>query len=221
MPTGPLDSSSPVRCTRGTPTGPTCKSGEKSRGECLEQAELFKHVIDTLERLGIRYMVVGSLASMAYGEPRMTLDIDVVIDVSRGQLDELCAAFPAGEYYVSAEAAREALHRRGQFNVIHPESGNKIDFMISGSGDWHREQLARRQRIPLLPDTHGYVARPEDVIIGKLLFFEEGGSDKHLRDIASMFQTSGTEIDRAYIERWVRSMKIDNAWNAVLERLGQ
>ena len=187
----------------------------------MEQAELFKYVINTLERLQTRYTVVGSLASMAYGEPRMTLDIDIVIDVSAEQIEELCDAFPADEYYVSREAAREALRRRAQFNVIHPESGNKIDFMISGSSEWQREQLARRQRLRVLPGAEGYVARPEDVIIGKLLFFEEGGSDKHLRDIASMFQTSGSEIDRAYIERWVQSMKLGNVWDAVLDRLGR
>ena len=178
-------------------------------------------MIDVVERLGIPYMVVGSLASMAYGEPRMTRDIDIVIDLRREALEELCAAFPADEYYLSRDAALDALRQHGQFNVIHPESGNKIDFIISGTDPWHREQLARRQRVRLLPNREGYAARPEDVVIGKLIYFTEGASDKHLRDIAAMFQSSGSEIDRNYIERWVDSLNLRIAWDAVVQRLAE
>ena len=109
----------------------------------------------------------------------------------------------------------------GQFNVIEPESGNKIDFMIARRDAWGREQLGRRHRIPFLPNLEAFAARPEDVIIAKLIYFDEGGSDKHLRDITGIFAAGTQDIDRTYIERWVESLDLKRAWQAVLERIRQ
>src|SRR4051812_312195 len=97
----------------------------------MEQPELFRYTIEALERLGVTYMVVGSLASSTYGEPRSTLDIDIVIDPTAAQLEALCDQFPDDDFYVSREAARAALRDRAQFNVLRSDTGNKIDFMIA------------------------------------------------------------------------------------------
>jgi hypothetical protein len=164
-------------------------------------------------------MIVGSFASSAHGEPRMTQDIDIVIEPTPAQLDQLCAAFPADDYYVSRDAARAALARRDQFNVIHPDSGNKIDFMIARADAWGREQVARRAMMPILPNRDAYVAKAEDVIIAKLLYYQEGGSEKHLRDITGVLKTSGAAVDRAYVDRWARELGVLDEWNAVLSRL--
>jgi hypothetical protein len=80
----------------------------------MEQPELFRYTIDLLERLGITYFVVGSLASMAYGEPRSTLDIDIVIDPTSPQLDALLNGYPDNDFYLSKDAARAA-HRLRTF----------------------------------------------------------------------------------------------------------
>src|SRR5688572_5139941 len=112
-----------------------------------------------MEDLNIPYMV-GSFASGVYGEPRFTHDIDIVIAPTPQQLEQLCNRFPPEEYYVSLDAARDALRGRGQFNVIHPGSANKIDFMIARDDAWGREQVLRRARVRLLPDRDGYAARP-------------------------------------------------------------
>ena len=131
----------------------------------------------------------------------------------------ICVAAPAGEYYVSWTAAREAVARGGQFNVIHPASGNKIDFMIARQDAWGRSQIRRRRREQILPDRLGYTAAPEDVIVGKLWYYHEGGSDKHLRDVAAMLQVSGDAIDTAYIADWARQLGFTEEWQAVLDRL--
>ena len=186
----------------------------------MEQTDLFQYAIQTLERLQIVYMVVGSCASMAYGEPRMTQDIDIVIDVGDiAQLRALCDAFPPPEFYVSQEAAKSALQHRSQFNVLHAESGNKIDFIIPKNNAWSKEQIARRQRIELLQQIEGFAARREDIIIGKMIFYEEGGSEKHLRDIAGIMRISGAKVDRAYIERWAATLNLSDIWQAILARL--
>src|SRR4051794_32113644 len=147
-------------------------------------------------------MLVGSFASSAYGEPRFTQDIDIVLDLPAAQIPALCAAFPVPDFYVSESAVREAVQRRFQFNVLHTTSGNKIDFLLPRDDEWGRTQLGRRQRVRLLPDREGFAARPEDVILGKLWYFAEGGSDKHLRDIAGILRVSGDVVDRDDVGRW-------------------
>jgi hypothetical protein len=187
----------------------------------MEQPELLQYAIQSLERLGITYMVVGSLASSVYGEPRSTLDIDIVIAPTAVELEELCEAFPAPDFYVSKEAARDALRRRSQFNVLHPMSGNKIDFMIASGDAWCREQIAGRRRLKLAAGQDYYAARPEDVILGKLLYFKEGGSEKHLRDVAAIMKKNGPRIDRGYLDRWVEQLDLTEEWQAILARLAQ
>ena len=185
----------------------------------MNQAELLRYVIDVLESQELAYMVVGSFASSTYGEPRLTNDIDVVVNLRADAVDRLCMAFPTPEFYVSASAAREAVQMPGQFNVIHPSSGNKIDFMIARDDAWGRSQLARRRRHPILADRETFVAAPEDVILAKLQYYQEGQSEKHLRDIAAMLQVSGDEIDKTYIDHWAGQLGIMKEWRIVLDRL--
>ncbi len=185
----------------------------------MQQAELFRLTIQIVEQLKIPYMVVGSAASSIYGDARLTADIDIVIDPSADQLDKLCASFGPEDFYVSLEAARDALARRGQFNVIHPESGNKIDFVLAPHSAWGELQMQRRRRIQLLPDAQAMLGAPEDIILSKMLYYHEGGSEKHLRDIASMLRVSGEEIDREYVSRWAKELQVQDVWEAVLKRL--
>jgi hypothetical protein len=185
----------------------------------VEQPDLLRLTIEVLESQGIAYLLVGSLASGVYGEPRLTHDIDLVVEIGPDQVDSLCAAFNPDEFYVSAPAARRAASRGGQFNVIHPASGNKIDFMIARKDPWGRSQFARRRRELVLPGREGYVAAPEDVILGKLWYYREGGSEKHLRDIAAMLQVSGELIDNAYLADWAKRLDLTEIWEAVLARL--
>ncbi len=126
----------------------------------MEQFDLLRQALATLEQLNIPHMVVGSMASMFYGQARLTQDIDIVVDLQPDKVESLCSAFPAPEFYVSLAAAREAVARGGQFNVIHPTSGNKIDFMIARHDPWGRAELARRQTVKLLPDLEAQSPAP-------------------------------------------------------------
>jgi hypothetical protein len=187
----------------------------------LDQIDLLRRLVGVLDGLGSPYMVVGSLASAAYGEPRMTQDIDVVVDMQEEQVAPLCRAFSPDEFYVSAEAAKEAVRRKGQFSIIDAASGNKIDLMILPAGDWGQAEISRRQRMRILPDLEGYCARPEDVILGKMLYYREGGSDKHLRDVVGIMKVSGDEVDRQYVLLWAERMGLSDIWQAILRRLVQ
>jgi hypothetical protein len=186
----------------------------------MDQADLLRHVLAVLESQDVTYALVGSYASAVYGEPRFTHDIDIVVYLTADAAGRLCAAFPAPEFYVSQAAAREAVAFHGQFNVIHPASGNKIDFMMPRNDAWGRIQLTRRIRRPILPDRDGFVAAPEDVILGKLWYYDEGGSEKHLRDIAAMLQTSADSIDMKYVDQWALQLGYAEHWRMIVERVG-
>ena len=185
----------------------------------MQLHDLLRLAIETLERLQIPYLVCGSVASGGYGEPRMTLDIDIVIDLRFGKVAELCEAFPAPEFFVSKDAAIEAIRTEKQFNVIHLASANKIDFMISRDCVWSRVQLERRQRVTLFGSVEGFAASPEDVILSKMLYYFEGGSEKHLRDITGILSIQAEKIDREYISQWATRLGVTEVWSAVLDRL--
>src|SRR5205085_9129496 len=96
----------------------------------MEPSDLIKLVNDVAERLGLRYFVTGSHATVAYGEARFTNDIDIVVDLGPSYVEAFCAAFPTGDFYLSRAAAAEAVANRGMFNIIHPASGLKIDIIV-------------------------------------------------------------------------------------------
>jgi hypothetical protein len=133
----------------------------------MDSSELLRYATRLLERLGLRYFVTGSSATIFYGEPRFTNDIDIVLDLPPGRVAELCTAFPADEFYVSEESARQAVARRGQFNIVHPASGLKLDLMIPAETPFHRSRFARTRRLRPAPDFDVAFASVEDVILKK------------------------------------------------------
>jgi hypothetical protein len=185
----------------------------------VKQIELLRYVIAVLEKLNISYAVVGAYASSAWGEPRMTRDIDVIIQLSAEQVVPLCASFPESDFYVSSLAAHEAVHRGSQFNVIHPSSGNKVDFMVVGQSDWSAAQLRRRMQIQFDETTCGYVASPEDVILGKLLYLREGGSEKHIRDITGILKTCKDPLDLEYVSTTAEELHVQELWQTIAANL--
>jgi hypothetical protein len=187
----------------------------------VEQSDVLRFAVNALERLGIRYAVVGSFASGVWGESRFTQDVDILIEIAAGQVKSLCDAFPDKDFYVSETAAREASARHSQFNVIHPASGNKIDFMIAGPSAWTKAQLERRKVVELFPGQSAAIAAPEDVIIGKLVYYREGQSDKHLRDITGILTFSSDIVDRSYIAIIAKQVGVTEIWQMVLDRMQQ
>lgn len=187
----------------------------------MGQSELLAFAAAVLERLRLEYFVTGSSATIFYGEPRLTNDIDIVVCLSLDRVDAFCGEFHASEFYVSLEAARSAAASGGQFNVIHPSSGLKIDFIIPTRSEFDLSRLRRSRRVSPSPGVEVMFASPEDVIVKKLDYFREGGSEKHLRDIAGVVDIMGDQLDRAYIEHWTEKMGLRQIWDAVLRRLNQ
>ncbi|MBW1911530.1 MAG: hypothetical protein JRJ11_18660, partial [Deltaproteobacteria bacterium] len=180
----------------------------------MELFELLQKIVDVFEYLQIPYLVTGSVASMAYGEPRLTNDIDVVAGIEEQHVAGLIKAFPADEFYISEDMVREAVHYHRQFNIIHPASGLKVDVIIKQNTPFDSSRFRRLQRIYLAESYQANFAAPEDVIIKKMEYYREGGSEKHLRDIAGILKISGELVDRDYISDWSRRLGLIEIWDA-------
>jgi len=184
----------------------------------VEQRDLLRRVLDGFAASEVEYILVGSLASAAYGEPRLTLDIDVVAALTGAKLPRFLSFFPAPEFYVSSDAAAEAVKSKKQFNIIHPASGWKVDIIVKKGDEFDRSRFARKRSIPVFPDRSASVASPEDIIIKKMEYYREGGSEKHLRDITGILRVSGDVLDIPYIEVWADRKGLTEIWRAILTK---
>jgi hypothetical protein len=185
----------------------------------MDPYELLEKAVEILERLAIPYLVTGSVAAMAYGEPRLTNDIDIVAAIEEKHIAGLLEAFPPEQYYISEDAILEAIKYQKQFNVIHPASGLKIDLIIRSHTPFNDSRFLRIRRVKPGESYQANFASPEDVIIMKMVYFKEGGSDKHLRDISGIMKISGAEIDESYIAGWAVKLDLMEIWNAVRQKL--
>jgi len=185
----------------------------------MEPYDLLKYMVNAFESLGIRYFITGSIASIFYGEPRFTNDIDVVADIGEEHISGILKLFPANEFYLSEDAMRNAIRGQYQFNIIHPASGLKIDVVITKKDDFDKSRFKRLRRVTPVEETFANLASPEDVIIMKMKYYKKGESEKHLRDITSLLKISGDKIDMAYIEYWAKKLDLLDIWNAILQRL--
>jgi len=159
------------------------------------------------------------MATTAYGEPRFTNDIDVIVTLPPDLVDAFCESFPAAEYYCFREAVAAAVRDRFQFNIIHFESGLKIDVIIPDESEFNRSRLARGVRLPVSAEFEAWFSSPEDVIIKKLEFYREGGSEKHLSDIAGVLKMLGERVDRDYITKWAARLGLEDIWQELLGRI--
>ena len=168
-----------------------------------------------LEALGLRYMVTGSVAAMGYGEPRLTNDVDVVLELSAGDARRFVRAFEAtGDLYVPPEetiAAAVAHGAGASFNVIHPALAVKADYFVAADelAEWG---LAHRRREPL-GDAEVWMAPPEYVIVRKLQYFRAGESAKHLDDVRSMLRFGADRLDLAVLELQVARLHLEAEWD--------
>ena len=165
----------------------------------MEWSDVLDEAAAKFESLSIPYVIVGSCASMIYGEVRFTRDVDLLADVRREHILPLLAAFPAPDHYLSQVAIDEALQRKSQFNIIYNLWGIKIGVMIPDPRTGGLDQLTRGISITRANGRMIRFASPEDVIVKKLEYYQLGESEQHLRDIAGMLQLSRHPIDRRLI----------------------
>ena len=163
----------------------------------MQEANLFLIFLERLNKSNIEYMATGSVASMIYGEPRITHDIDLVLKLYTKNIPQFISIFSEEEFYcppvevIEEEAARKT---GGHFNIIHHETGFKADIYPTGEDKLHIWAMAKRKKVQI-DNCDIWLAPPEYVIVRKLEYFKEGGSSKHLSDIKKMLDISGNNIN--------------------------
>ena len=179
----------------------------------------FNRVLRVLAELDIPYAVVGAYAATAFGEPRFTADIDVLVELNRDQIPALAAAFPLEEgFYADREQMSHALDHHIGFNILDANTGLKADIVPLAPGD-PLGRLTLQNRVRIADEAAGgeiWLARPEEIIIGKLQAYAEGRSDKHLRDIRGILVVLKLQLDLAHIAGWARLLKMEETWDALL-----
>jgi hypothetical protein len=184
--------------------------------------QFFSRVVDVLEQLNIPYMVAGGFAAIFYGEPRLTIDIDIVTDIKVQHIKAFIESFPFPDYYLSEEAIKESLHRRFPFNIIQTATGAKADIVPLPDDTFSRVAFSRRQRMVYRSDgKEAYFISAEDIVAAKLFAFEQTGSDKHLRDARGVLVTQWGELDLELIRRMVSQRDLLAQFEQVYEAARQ
>jgi hypothetical protein len=174
-------------------------------------------VIDCLDRAQVPYMVTGSLASSYYGEPRSTLDIDIVIAPTQESLNRLVDGLIDAGLDVDRSAASEALRARSQFNAVDGDAV-KVDFSVRKDRAFSVTEFDRRQPADLL-GTQGFIASAEDVVLAKLEWATATDSERQLRDAAAIVEV-GADLDDAYIDRWAGVLDVRSEWQSIRHTSG-
>jgi hypothetical protein len=161
-----------------------------------------------LEGLGIKYSIGGSLASTVAGEPRSTIDVDIVASIDDAQVPALVSALE-GEFHVDELALRRAVRERRSTNLVHRETLWKVDIFVAGGSPLDRLQIERRQAVSVDGRTI-HVHSPEDILLQKLLWYRKGGevSDRQWRDILGIVRVQGARLDLEYVKRHADSVGV-------------
>ncbi len=169
------------------------------------QQDLLAKVVAALDTAGVPHMVTGSFASTFHGEPRMTRDIDLVIDPDGHDISLFVAQFDPESFYIDDAVAAAA--RRDMFNVIDVTTGWKVDLIVRKDRPFSIEEFGRRVPVEIF-GVRTFVASVEDTILSKLEWSKMSGSDQQRRDVNAVLHIQRPTLDLEYLERWASELGI-------------
>ncbi|MFZ5855624.1 MAG: hypothetical protein ACOYZ6_02235 [Chloroflexota bacterium] len=185
-----------------------------------EPVEVTLKVTDALEKLGIPYLIGGSLASTLYGMVRTTQDSDIVAEMRLEHLQAF-VSFLQVEFYVDDEMISEAIKHNSSFNIIHRETMFKVDVFIPRQRPFLESQLSRARKQTFIFETEvsARFASPEDTILSKLEWYRMGGevSDRQWRDILGVLKTQAGELELGYLRKWAGELKVSDLLERALK----
>ena len=169
----------------------------------LTELDIIRDVTERFDRLGIPFMLTGSVAMSLYAEPRMTRDIDAVVEIRNEDVNALVAAF-APDYYIEQSDVQRALAAGTMFNLIHTAAAIKVDCIPRKSSEYRRVEFARRSKVHIADFTTWIVSK-EDLILSKLVWAKPSHSELQLRDVRNLLRG---ECDAAYLEKWAQHLLV-------------
>ena len=183
----------------------------------MSQQKLLKRVIQTLNDLGIEYMVTGSVASSLQGEPRSTHDIDLVVAIQEPVVKKLLGAFPQSDFYLDEESVLGAINHHSMFSLIDINEGDKVDFWMSTDDPFDQARFLRRYEEEVL-GIKLHISSPEDTILAKLRWAKlSGGSEKQFTDALRIYEVQLEKLDMEYLEKWVEKLEVESLWKRLKE----
>ena len=190
--------------------------------KALDIAGFLKLVIEALNAAGVEYLIGGAIAEWAWGEPRATQDLDLVVNIPIKSVNKLSKELEKRDMLIPAEIILDnILEDRADIpiNAIHMHSGLKADLYPVREGDELRKSaFERRQRVDYGPPIGKvYIHSPEDLILYKLMYFGLGQQSKHSRDIAAILRSKKNDLDVNYIEQWAARLGLSSLWNEMLD----
>jgi hypothetical protein len=191
----------------------------------LDIAGFLELVIDAFESAGIEYLIGGAIAEWAWGEPRATQDLDLVVDIPLEAVTRRSNELKARDMLVPPEIILDALTKDRAdipINAIHRHSGLKADlYPIRAGGELRQEAFQRRLEVDFGPPIGNvFVHSPEDLIIYKLRYFSINQQPKHIRDITAILQAKKNQLDLDHINKWVNRLGLTSIWYKLLEETG-
>ncbi len=185
---------------------------------------VWEQVIEALEQLGIAYHIGGSVASSAFGVFRTSADIDLVADI-RAQHVPAFVDLLRGDFYADEEMIREAISNQSSFNLIHYETGYKVDVFVLKRRPYDRQAFNRAQPVALSDRADArafFVAAPEDVILNKLAWYEMGGgvSERQWLDVVGILKVQGSRLDFDYMRRWAGELGVGTLLDRAIAQAG-
>lgn len=176
----------------------------------MGEREILDDITRLLTKNKIPYLLTGSYAVSYYGIPRATHDIDLIIEVSRENYSQLKKAIDGLDkaYLIDNNQIKKAIEKSSQFDILHLDSGIKIDFWLVGRNDFDRSKLIRGKNITLYGQKIHLVS-PEDLILTKLLWCKQVRSEKHIRDCVGIWKVQGKKLDKKYLELWAKRLAIE------------
>lgn len=166
----------------------------------MTQEEIVKRVTTTLENLNIPYMLIGAIAVNYYGRPRFTHNLDLVVQIQMKDAERLTRIFES-EFYIAIEGIIDAIEHYTMFNLIHSETGFKVDCWILKDEEYDKTSFTRRRK-EIVFDQAMYISSPEDLILAKLDWYKKSDIQKHYDDVLGIFEIQTGKLDIEYIRRW-------------------
>ncbi len=175
----------------------------------MSQQKLLKKVIQVLTDTGIEYMVTGSVVSSLQGEPRTTHDIDIVVVIKKNKAKKMVDYFPPPDFYLDEVSINDAIKRRGMFNLIDVNTGDKVDFWLLTDEPFDKSRFTRKYVEKVL-GIEINVSRPEDTILMKLRWaMQSGGSEKQFTDALRVYEVQYETLDNDYLHSWAKKLGIE------------